>query len=124
MRWVYKHFPLDSIHPQARPAAEASECAGEQGKFWEFTDGLYENQSRLGETLYQELAQNLGLNLSQFKECLKERRYQQKVEKDYQEGIKKGVRGTPGSFLNGKEIPGAVPYQYLESLIEEVLSEL
>ena len=60
MRWVYKHFPLDAIHPQARPSAEASECvweqAGDEG-FWEFTDAMFENQGRLGNAFYEEIAQ-------------------------------------------------------------------
>jgi|TARA_B100001971_G_scaffold203573_1_gene218640 protein-disulfide isomerase len=124
VRWVYRHFPLDQIHPQARPAAEASECAAEQGKFWEFADGLFENQSRLGESFYKELASQLGLNSNQFESCISSRKYKDKVESDYQEGIKIGVRGTPGSFINGEPVPGgAVPYNTLKAAVERVLSQ-
>ncbi len=124
VRWVYKHFPLDSIHSEARPSAEASECAAEQGKFWEFADGLFENQSRLGSNLYKEIASKIGLNIGQFENCVSSRKYKDKVEADYQEGIKAGVTGTPGSFVNGEKIPGAVPYDYLKTTVEQALTDL
>lgn len=123
VRWVYKHFPL-GFHEQAQPAAEASECAAEQEKFWEFADGLFENQPRLGENLYKELAQNLGLNMGQFEECLSSRKYKDHVQADYQEGIATGVRGTPGNFVNGESIPGAVPYETLKAAVERSLANL
>jgi len=127
VRWVYKHFPLDQIHPQARPAAEASECVWEQkgnDGFWQFADLLFENQSKLGEGLYKELAGNLGLNLDQFNNCLSSRKYKDKVEADYQEGIKAGVQGTPGSFVNGEAVSGAVPYETLKAAVEKALTNL
>lgn len=127
VRWIYKHFPLDQIHAQARPAAEASECIFEQkgnDGFWQFTDSLFENQSRLGESFYKELAVQIGVNASQFNNCLSSRKYKDKVESDYQEGIKAGVRGTPGSFVNGKSIPGAVPYSTLKAAIDQALTDL
>lgn len=123
VRWVYKHFPLDQIHSNARPAAEASECAAEQEKFWEFADGLFENQSLLDENLYKELAGNLGLDMEQFDDCLVSRKYKDRVEADYQEGIKIGVRGTPGNFINGLSIPGAVPYATLKTAVENALDK-
>lgn len=126
IRWAYKHFPLDSIHPQARPAAEASECVwaqkGDEG-FWEFADAMFENQSRLGNAFYQEVAQQIGVNLSQFQTCVSERTYQDKVEQDYQQGVEGGVTGTPGSFVNGTPVKGAVPYEQLKSIIEAELSQ-
>ncbi len=124
VRWVYKHFPLDSIHPQARPAAEASECVWEQkgnDGFWEFADRLFENQERLGKELYQELATKMGLNLDQFNNCLSSRKYKDKVEADYQEGKQVGVKGTPASFVNGEEVFGAVPYENLKEIVEKTL---
>ncbi len=127
VRWVYKHFPLDQIHPQATPAAEASECVWEQtgnDGFWQFVDGAFENQSRLGKALYQELAGNLGLNIDQFNSCFSSRKYKDKVAADYQEGIKTGVRGTPGSFVNGRSIPGAVPYSTFKAAVDQALADL
>lgn len=127
VRWIYKHFPLDQIHPQARPAAEASECVWEQkgnDGFWQFTDLLFENQSKLGESLYRELAVQIGLDADQFNNCFSSRKYKDKVEADYQEGIKAGVRGTPGSFVNGQSIPGAVPYNTLKAAVDQALIDL
>ena len=124
MRWVYKHFPLDNIHPQARPAAEASECVWEQNGnegFWEFVDAMFENQSRLSNVFYEEVAAEIGVNLLQFQTCVSERKYQDKVEQDYQQGLQAGVAGTPGSFVNGVPVRGAVPYEQLKSIIDSQL---
>jgi protein-disulfide isomerase len=122
--WIYKHFPLDNIHPQARPAAEASECVWEQkgnDGFWEFTDAMFDNQSRLGDAFFEEVAQEIGVNLPQFQNCVSERKYQDKVEQDYQQGLQAGVTGTPGSFVNGIPVKGAVPYEQLKSIIDSQL---
>jgi protein-disulfide isomerase len=121
VRWVYKHFPLDSIHPQARPAAEASECAGEQGKFWEYSDELFANQASLGDAYFKQLASQQGLNTSKFNDCLASGKYADKVEADYQAGIAAGVRGTPTSFINGQEINGAQPYASVKAAIDSLL---
>lgn len=121
VRWVFKHFPLDSIHPNARPAAMASECAGEQGKFWEFADELFTNQSLLGDSYYRELAGTLGLNTGKFNECLDSNKYADKVNNDYQAGVAAGVRGTPASFINGQMINGAQPYEVVKAAIDSLL---
>ncbi|MBU1130813.1 DsbA family protein [Patescibacteria group bacterium] len=124
--WVYKHFPLDSIHDQARPAAEASECVGEQKGdegFWQFTDGLFENQSSLGAGLYNQLAQVIGVDMDKFQECVSSRKYQAKVEADYQAGIKAGVTGTPGNFVNGIPVSGAAPFANFKQIIDSELSK-
>jgi len=123
VNWVYRHFPLDSIHPQARPAAIAAECAGEQGKFWEFSDALFENQANLSSDLYGQLAGDLGLNTAQFNECVSSGKYADKVESDFQEGISVGVTGTPGSFINGVIIPGALPYESVKAEIDKALAQ-
>lgn len=126
VRWVYKHFPL-GFHEQAKPAAEASECVAEQAGdkgFWQFADGLFANQSRLGKDLYQELAGEIGIDLSQFNNCLNSGKFKDKVEADYQQGVEAGVSGTPGSFVNGRMISGAQPYSALKASIESALSDL
>jgi protein-disulfide isomerase len=119
--WVYRHFPLSS-HPEAKPAAIASECAGEQGKFWEYTDALFENQSRLGEDLYAELALTLRLNTSDFKTCLTSGRYDDFVAEQEAGGVASGVTGTPATFVNGKIVAGALPYATIKSLVETELA--
>jgi len=121
--WVYKHFPLDSIHPQARPAAEASECAAEQGKFWEFADGLFNNQSKLSPSFYRELALELGLDKVQFEDCVSLRKYKDNVEADLQQGVGLGIKGTPGNFINGQVLGGAVSYESLKLMIDSLLEK-
>lgn len=122
--WVYKHFPLDSIHPEARPAAIASECVaeqeGEEG-FWTYLDALFENQSSLGDAYYEQLAKEQGLDIAKFKTCLDSSETAAKVQQDYQEGITYGVQGTPGGYLDGNELGGAVPYAQLEAALQSLL---
>lgn len=122
-KWVYKHFPLDSIHAQARSAAEASECAREQDKFWEFADGLFANQQNLSQDFYEILAQDMGLKTEQFNACLAQRKYQDRVDQDMQEGIAKGVNGTPASFINDELVSGAQPYEAVEAVIKKALNK-
>jgi len=121
VRWVYKHFPLDSLHPYARKAAEAAECAGDQDKFWEYTDDLYANQKSITPTYLSDLAKTIGLKSSQFEECLSSGKYVAKVNKDFSEGQAVGVSGTPGSVVNGQLIKGAVPYEQLKATIQNAL---
>ena len=124
IRWVYKHFPLTSIHLQAQPSAEASECVWEQTGdegFWEFVDAMFENQARLGSAFYAEVAQQIGVDMGQYQTCVSERKYQDKVQNDLDTGVKDGVTGTPGSFVNGTPVKGAVPYQQLKAIIDAAL---
>lgn len=121
VRLVYRHFPLDSIHPEARPAALASECAAEQGKFWEYHDKLFANQAKLSTAYYPQLAQELRLNVNKFNDCVTSKKYESKVNADYDSGIAAGVRGTPHSLINGVAVSGAVPYEQLKSIVEQAL---
>ncbi len=118
---VFKHFPLDSIHPYARKAAEATECAGEQDKYWEYLDNLFDNQSKLNSEYLSQSAGELGLDKSKFDTCLSSGKFKDKVNDDYQQGLKAGVRGTPGNIINGQVISGAVPFESLKSTIDALL---
>lgn len=122
--WVYRHFPLTSIHPNATPAAVAAECAGEIGgndAFWEMTDGLFENISNLGPATYERLAGDLGLNANEFSTCLDSGKYEAKVAEQQRSGAAAGVTGTPGTFINGQLVPGAVPEAQIRQIIESYL---
>lgn len=119
--WVYRHFPL-SFHPSARPAALASECAAEQGRFWEFGDEMFANQASLGDDFYIQTATDLGLNVSQFTDCYESEKYADAVDEDYSSGVAAGVQGTPATFVNGTLVSGAVPYETLQSIIESELA--
>jgi protein-disulfide isomerase len=123
VKWVFKHFPLESLHPYAKLAAEATECAGDQDRFWELTDKYYENQSSLSPEYVVSAAEELGLDMPKFKKCLADKKYAKKVEDDFAYGKAKGVRGTPGSFINGISIPGALPYSDIEQMIQEQLAK-
>jgi protein-disulfide isomerase len=121
VRLVYKHFPL-SFHPNAQKAAEASECAVEQGKFWEYHDKIFENQaSGLSLEKFKQWAKELGLDTSKFNDCLDSGKYAQKVQADYQEGLQKGVNGTPTTFVNGQPLSGALPYESFKQIIDSIL---
>ena len=121
VKWVYKHFPLDSIHPNARKAAEASECAGDQNKFWEYSDQLFVQQAKISLDFLKQIAQEIGLNTEEFNQCLDSSKYTSLVEEDFQQGLSVGVRGTPGSFINGQSLGGAVPYEQLKTTIDSLL---
>lgn len=123
IRLVYKHFPLDSIHPYARPAAEASECASEQGKFWEYHDALFTNQALLSNDYFGQLAKELGLDTNKFSSCVTSGKYQQRVEADYQLGLASGVQGTPHTLVNGIAISGAESYAVVKARIDAALAE-
>lgn len=122
IRVIYKHFPLESIHPFARPAAEASECAAEQGKFWEYHDELFANQDKFADSYFGELAKKLGLDTSKFSTCVTSGRGKVKVDADYQQGISAGVQGTPHTLVNGIAVSGAVPYASLKAQIDAALA--
>lgn len=119
---VYKHFPLDSIHPQARPAALASECLAEQDKFWEFIDKSFENQELLGPDFYLSTAKSLGVKESKFKTCLDTQKYAGRVDQDAQQGEQAGVNGTPTTFVNGIAVSGAQPYATLKAAVDRALA--
>ena len=126
IKWVWKHYPL-SFHPEAEPAANAAECAGEQDKFWEYLDGLYANQASLGSDLYTQLAADLGLNASSFSTCLTANKYSDLFAAGFTEGSQIGVAGTPGSVIfkdgaaTGEIIAGAYPYEYVAEVIDGLL---
>ncbi len=120
VRLVYKHFPL-SFHANSQKASEASECASEQGKFWEYHDKLFENQSQgFSVDKFKQWAKDLGLNSGQFNSCLDSDKYSSKIQSDFQEGSAKGVNGTPATFVNGKLISGALPYESFKSIIDSI----
>jgi len=122
VKLVFKHLPLP-FHPEAKPAAVASLAAGEQGKFWEMHDALFQNVDRLGKDLYIELAGKLELDIDKFKADLKNPALAKLVEEDLALAAKLGVRGTPGFFVNGVQVRGARPLPYFKTIIDRWLKE-
>lgn len=116
----YRHFPLDAPHPLARKAAEASMCARQQGKFWEYHDLIFRNQDTLTDASLLEFAIKEGLDVAQFTACLEGTTYAQYVEEDFQAGRALGIEGTPTFFINGRKIQGVLPKDVWEQLIREI----
>lgn len=123
IRWVYRHFPLTSIHPQAQPAAEAAECAAAQGKFWEYADAIFENQQSLGDSYYPELAKTLKFNTTKFEACRSAGDGRAKISADVADASALGVNGTPTSYINGTEIAGALPYETVKAQVDAILAK-
>ncbi len=117
---IYRDFPL-SFHPNAEPAAEAADCAGEQGKFWEMHDKLFGNQASLSDANYRQWAADLGLDTTQFNSCLDSKKYASEIQNDIQDGQAAGVSGTPTFFINGNKVVGAQPYSVFEQAIDAAL---
>lgn len=120
---AYRHFPLAG-HPQSMLAAEASECAKEQGKFWEMHDLIFENARDLSVDSYQAFASELQLDLAQFRECLSEHRYRDVVLKDLRDGQSYGVEGTPTFFINGQMLRGMADWERFQEMIEPIVASI
>ncbi len=118
----YRDFPLQQIHPHAQLAAEASHCAAEQGKFWEYHDLLLANPAMLQQAGFVEHARKLQLDEKRFEACLTSGKFRSAVQSDYQDGLRAGVNGTPGFFVNGIFLNGNQPVSAFENIIEDELS--
>jgi protein-disulfide isomerase len=117
VRLVYRHYPIVSLHPDAAVAAEAAECAGEQGQFWAMYDKLYLNQAALGFADLVRYSGEIGLDSGAFETCLSGGRYRERVERDRQAAEALGLSGTPTFFFNGQPVAGAIPADVLDEII-------
>jgi protein-disulfide isomerase len=121
VRIVWKDFPLTSIHPQAFKAAEAAQCAREQGKFWEYHDRLFENQQALDPDFLKKYAADTGLDSAKFNACLDTAKYAERVQAQMGVGNQLGVSSTPSLFVNGRMVSGAQPFEVFAAIIDEEL---
>lgn len=133
--WVYRHFPLDSLHKKARREAEATECAADLGgneAFWKYLDEIFKrtgSNDKLDHAELPKIAETVGIDVEKFNKCLEEGKFKQEVEDDYQSGIAAGVGGTPYSFvvLKGSDtvvpINGAQPYSVVKQVIDSLLGK-
>jgi protein-disulfide isomerase len=120
IRFVYRNFPLQS-HPNARPAAEAAQCANEQGQFWAYHDRLFADPGKLADAELKKTAADLGLDAARFNKCVDDHKYQSVVDADAQAGSEAGVSGTPAFFVNGRLLSGAQPFDAFKRVIDEEL---
>ena len=132
VRYVYRDFPVDRTHPHARKAAEAAQCAGEQDKYWEMHDVLFQNQPALDVEKLKAYARTLQLDSTAFDACLEQGKYAAEVRKDCEDGVAPGVSGTLGFFLGktgpddtiqGTLIIGARPFPVFRQAIADLLEE-
>jgi protein-disulfide isomerase len=124
VRFVYKHLPITSLHPGADTAALASECAADQGKFWEFHNVLFShNREGFDKDLMVQHAKDLKLDLPKFSACLDAPSTMQRVQVDMDQATSLGLRGTPSFLINGRQVIGAQPYEVFVQVIEEALKK-
>lgn len=129
VKFVYRDFPLSSIHPGAQPAAEAAECARDQNKFWEMHDKIFEEQDKLGPgtqqfgvTELKKWASDLRLDTKEFNNCLDSGKYREEVLKDLNDATSSGGQGTPYFVINGIPVSGAQPFTAFQQVIESQLN--
>ncbi|MEY3298406.1 MAG: Na(+)/H(+) antiporter NhaA 2 [Cyanobacteriota bacterium] len=120
MLFVYKHFPLDAIHPEATPAAKAAWAAGQQDQFWLYHDGLFANQERLGEDLYLELATAIGLDMAKFNQDRTSPEAAAAVQRDLELAQRLELESTPTFLLNDLLIPGSVTPELMETIFQDI----
>jgi protein-disulfide isomerase len=122
VRLVFRDFPIESIHANAFPAAEAANCANEQGEFWPFHDKLFSMEKGLNAEAYTQYASDLGLNVEDFNACLESGKFKPEVQSDLDFAANLGVRSTPTFFINGIALVGAQPFEVFQDVIDKELA--
>jgi protein-disulfide isomerase len=122
VRLVYRDFPLKSIHPEAAPAANAANCAGEQDAYFPYHNKLFSYEMDLGRDAYLQYARELNLNMTTFTACLDSEKYAAEVQSDLDYAVNLGVQSTPTFFINGLYLVGAQPYDVFKKLIDQELA--
>lgn len=117
----YRDMPLTGAEADPNSTAAAARCAGEQGKYWEYHDLLFENQDDIGPRAFREFAGDLNLDEAQFESCMESAKFGASIQEDFQEGLRLGITGTPFFFINGIPINGALPQPVFEQTIESEL---
>ncbi len=121
MKFVWKDFPLTSIHPEAFKASEAAHCAGDQAKYWEYHDKLFANQRALQVDSLKKYAAEIGMNAASFGTCLDSGKHAGRVREGLQAAHQLGLQSTPSVFINGRLIMGAQPFEAFQAVIDDEL---
>jgi protein-disulfide isomerase len=122
VKLVFRDYPIDVLHPQARAVAEAARCATEQGKFWEFHDLVFKGSPDATGAVLDGYAKDLGLDTATFTSCRTARKYKAAVTSSNDEGAELGITGTPTFFVNGRMLVGALPLESFSKIIDEELA--
>ncbi len=120
VRFVYRDFPIQK-HPRAQFMAMAANCAGDQGKYWEYYDLLFDNQRKTSDDDLKAHAATLQLDAAAFAECYDSKKHEEEVNKDLEDGAAVGVSGTPAFFINGRMVTGAQPFEAFAQVIDDEL---
>lgn len=121
--YTFRDFPL-GFHNQAKDAANAANCAHEQGKYWDYSNALWENQGKHTPEKLKEIAKDLALDTTKFDACVASKKYYKEIDKDQDDGSQAGVSGTPAYFINGKFLSGAQPFEAFKEIIDEELAKI
>jgi len=126
VRFIFRNFVI--IGNESLAAANGSMCAAEQGRFWEYADILFANQSghdagAFSDRRLEAFAENINLDTNLFRSCMRENRYQDQIQQDYQVGVSQGINSTPSFIINGKLVTGALPFSEFQTEIEAALIE-
>lgn len=122
LRFIFRHFPLTEVHPQAEMAAEAAEFAGHNGLFWDMHSLIYDNQKNLSLSLLLKLAEGLKLSPTDLENAIMRKAYELKIRRDFIGGVRSGVNGTPTFFINGERYNGS--FEGLELVIQSALASV
>lgn len=123
IRFVYRDFPINQIHSEALPAAEAANCAYEQNQFWAYHDLLFKGGTQeLSSENYIKYAEELSLDMDDFNECTASNRYVDEIMADHDDATRLGVRSTPTFFINGIAVVGAQPFEVFQQIIDKELA--
>ena len=123
MRFVFRHFPLSNSHEYAFTAAVAAEAASKQNKFWEMHDMLFERQAEFSENAFVVFGNDLGLNLHQFKKDLTDETLSERVQMDFESGMRSGVNGTPSFYINEHKYNGSYDFDSMHQEIAEKIQK-
>ncbi len=120
LQFVFRNFPLTTVHEHAQDAAEAAESAGAQGKFWEMHDAIYLHQDDLSTDGLVRIGESIGIDAGKLKSDLSAHTFQARVYEDFMSGARSGVNGTPSFFINGIRYDGSWDYETLVAVLEKV----
>ena len=122
LRFVFRNFPLQQLHEHAMSAALMAELAATKGRFWEAHDALYENQEQLGSELYAVIAKQLGIDARGLGAALESEKLFEKVQKDFNGGVRSGVNGTPSFFVNGTRYDGPRDFETMAETLDRAIA--